>query len=464
MPTSAVLNIRAPGKLVSVEVARIVERLTYGPNQEEIALAENLGPAGYLDAQLSSGPEVNTALEAEIERRYPRMTWTPQRLASLGYNNESGDQLIGATLTRRFRSKRQLHERATEVWSDHFNISMSKVGPELLISHDRDVIRRFALTSFPQLLRATAQSPAMLAYLDNDQSNPAYPCQNYARELLELHTIGVGNFSQKDVKEVARCFSGWTYVRDVANPNYGTFFFDARKHDDGPKTVLGQSIPAGGGQADGVAVLEMLAAHPLTARRIASKIAVWMLGEGAPPTAVSAVENAFKVTGGDIRTMIRTAVNSPYFSSGVKRLKRPAHFLVGTLRALEAEVTSWQDIRFGTLRQLGHVPFEWPLPNGYPYGARPWADQLLPRWNFPFALLNNGVGGMHVDFERAFPPPYSPRHMVERIEAVLFPTGITPEDKTALRKFLAAVPYLDATRSRAAVALAIAMNEYQWTL
>jgi hypothetical protein len=452
-----------PG-LVPLEVARLVERLTYGPTAAELERAAKLGVESYLDYHLGLAPEVDAALEAEILGRYPRLTWSAQQLQGLGYNNESGDQLIGATLTRRHRSLRQLYERTVEFWSDHFNVSLAKTGPALLIQHDRDAIRRFALTSFPQLLKATAQSSAMLAYLDNDQSNATYPCQNYARELLELHTIGVGNYSQKDVREVARCLSGWTFVREEASPDFGKFRFDTKRHDNGPKTVLGTSIPAGGGMTDGHTVLDLLADHPLTARRLATKMTRWILGETAPPDAIASVENAYRVTGGDIRSMIRTAVRHPSFGTGPRRIKRPAHLFIGIVRALEAKVTSWQDVRYGALRQLGHVPFEWPLPNGYPDTVAPWADQLLPRWNFPFALLNNGVGGISVDFGRIFPPPYTPGRVVDQIERVLYPTGMPKVDKTALNKFLAAVSYLDATRSRAAVALAIAMNEYQWTL
>ncbi|MGV3618458.1 MAG: DUF1800 domain-containing protein [Fimbriimonas sp.] len=441
---------------------RLVERLTYGPTAQELAFAAKLGPEAYLQHQLTVAPEVDAALEALIAQRFPRTTWDAHRLQSLGYNNESGDQLIGATLTRRMRSGRQLYERAVEFWTDHFNISLAKTGPALLIQHDRNAIRKHAFGTFPDLLRATAQSPAMLAYLDNDQSNATKPCQNYARELLELHTVGVGVYSQKDVRDVARCFSGWTFVREEARPDFGTFVYDPKRHDDGEKTVLGTAIPAGGGQKDALTVLDLLAKHPRTARRIATKIGRWLIGEGVNDAAVTAIEAAYNATGGDIRAMIRAAVGHETFLTAPRRFKRPAHLFISILRTLNADVQNFQDIRYGYLRQLGHTPFEWPLPNGYPDTMRHWADQMLPRWNFGMALLNNGVGGMQVDFAAHFPPPYNPKHVVQRIEAVLYPAGMDPLDRDDLLKFLSAVPYIDATRSRAAVAVALGMNAFQW--
>ena len=452
-----------PGKTnVQREIVRLVERLTYGPTPQELALASRLGLEGYLDHQLQAPAELDAPLEASVIQRFPRITWDAHRLQSLGYNNESGDQLIGATLTRRHRSRRQLYERTVEFWSDHFNVSLAKTGPALLVQHDRNAIRKHAFGTFRELLGATAESPAMLAYLDNDQSNATRPCQNYARELLELHTIGVGTYSQKDVREVARCFSGWTFVREEARPDFGQFVFDPKRHDNGEKVVLGTVIPAGGGRQDAVTVLDLLAKHPRTARRIATKIGRWLIGEGVPDAAVTAIESAYHATNGDIRAMIRAAVTHGAFASAPKKFKRPAHLFISVLRALNADVQSFQDIRYGYLRQLGHTPFEWPLPNGYPDTLRHWADQMLPRWNFGMALLNNGVGGMKVDFGALFPPPYNSNHVVSRIEDVLFPAGMDPVDREDLRKFLAAVSYMDATRARAAVAVAIGMNAYQW--
>lgn len=441
---------------------RWVERLTYGPTPEELTRAAKLGPEGYLQYQLDAPAGLDAAVEATLAQRFPRTTWDAQHLQSLGYNNESGDQLIGATLTRRLKSQRQLYERAVEFWSDHFNISLAKTGPALLIQHDRNVIRPHAFGTFPALLKATAQSPAMLAYLDNDQSNATKPCQNYARELLELHTVGVGQYSQKDVRDVARCFSGWTFVREEARPDFGTFVYDSKRHDDAEKTVLGTVIPAGGGQKDALAVLDLLAKHPRTARRIATKIGRWLIGEGVTDSAVTAIEAAFNATGGDVRAMIRAAATHETFATAPRRFKRPAHLFISILRALNADVQNFQDIRYGYLRQLGHTPFEWPLPNGYPDTLRHWADQMLPRWNFGMALLNNGVGGMNVDFGALFPPPYKPKNVVQRIEAVLYPAGMDPIDREDLVKFLSAVPYIDATRSRAAVAVALGLNAYQW--
>lgn len=447
---------------VGSESVRVVQRLTYGPTPVEMASANRLGIEGFLQAQLSAEPRLDEALEADIAQRFPRTLWSASRLQGLGYNNESGDQLIGATLLRRCLSKRQLHERLVECWSDHFNVALNKTGPALLIQHDRQVIRKHAMGSFPALLKATAQSAAMLAYLDNDESDARRPCQNYARELLELHTVGVNEFTQEDVREVARCLSGWTFVRRAADPDFGRFHFDPSRHDSGPKKVLGVPIPAKGGLRDGEIVLELLSQSPKTARRVALRLCHLLIGENPPSDVVNRVSDVYLQTKGDIKAMVAAAVRHEAFLVAPPKFKRPAHLFVSMLRAMNAEITSFQDARYGYLRQLGHTPFEWPLPNGYPDQFLHWADQLIPRWNFGFSLLNNGLGGIKVDFPSLFPPPYTPRHVVDRIEAVLYPGGLPSEDRKELIGFLRKVSYLDATRSRAAVAVALGLNAYQW--
>lgn len=442
---------------------RLVERLTYGATEADLRRVAELGFSGYLQEQLQLGRHEDSEFESDVRRRFPRLTWDPHRLQALGYNNESGDQLISATLYRRLKSRRQLYERVVEMWSDHFNIALQKVGPALLIAHDRDIIRKYALTTFPDLLKATAKSPAMLAYLDNDQSNALRPCQNYARELLELHTVGVGMYGQKDVREVARCLTGWTYERAEERADFGAFRFDPSRHDDRDKTVMGRPIPAGSGVRQGEQLLDYLAFHPETMRRVAHRICAWLISEDPPVDAVTAVAAAYATTGGDISKMIETAAGHPSFATSSRSYKRPAHLFLSSLRAMEVRVDHFLDIRYGYLRQLEHTPFEWPLPNGFPVGVRAWADQMLPRWNFGLALLNNGIGGLTLDFDRIFPPPYTPVHVVDRIEAVLFPAGLPKEDRKELIQFLRKVDYLDATRSRAAVALAMGLNAFQWS-
>ena len=245
-------------------------------------------------------------------------------------------ELQRATLLRAVYSERQLFELMANFWENHFSIFANKDADRFLLSEfDRDAIRPFALGNFRDLLGATARSSAMLYYLDNWQSSVQrqYPAtndkpartvgginENYARELMELHTLGVdGGYTQKDVQEVARCFTGWT----IRKPNeVGLFFFNPRTHDNGEKIVLGHKIPAGGGISDGDKVLDILASHPSTANFIATKLARRFVSDDPPRSVINRAAATFLKTSGSIRETLRTIITSPeFFSANAYRVK-----------------------------------------------------------------------------------------------------------------------------------------------
>src|SRR5436189_4360223 len=231
-------------------------------------------------------------------------------------------ELQRAKLLRAVYSDRQLYELMVDFWENHFSIFANKDDDRFLLTgFDRETIRPFAMGRFRDLLGATAHSPAMLFYLDNWRSSVPrpYPArgdkpagtdgglnENYARELMELHTLGVdGGYTQKDVQEVARCFSGWT----IQKPNeQGLFLYRPGLHDDGEKVVLGQKILAGGGVADGERVLDILLHHPATARFIATKLVRRFVSDEPPPALVERVAATFRATEGDIKAMLRALV------------------------------------------------------------------------------------------------------------------------------------------------------------
>ena len=262
-------------------------------------------------------------------------------------------ELQASRILRAVYSERQLQEVMVDFWTNHFNVFAGKGADRwLLPAYDRDTIRPHAMGKFSTLLQATAQSPAMLFYLDNFQSvspnanwqaaarcecwsaaiamdrdeQPPQPQrqrrginENYARELMELHTLGVdGGYTQKDVQEVARCFTGWTIFQprggaaavnammgEAGRRNAGKFFFNARTHDDGEKIVLGHKIPAGGGIKDGLMVLDILARHPSTAKFIATKLVRHFVADNPPPALVDRVAATFTKTDGDIRETLQ---------------------------------------------------------------------------------------------------------------------------------------------------------------
>ncbi len=365
--------------------AHILNRLAFGPRPGDIEALRQSGIKPWIQSQLS--PE--TIDDSALETRLASLSWlreSPERLL-LAYESETAaflrrmkkaekgeiaapqlnaaqqklqERIEVATLpehasvralgelsvdklARAVESKRQLQEVLVDFWGNHFNVDINKGAVlALKIRDDRDVIRPHVFGSFRELLGASAHSPAMLVYLDNARSTREMTArggqkrgglnENYARELMELHTLGVdGGYSQSDVTEVARCFTGWGLDRET-----GTFFFRARAHDEGPKTVLGQKIGLGG-KKDGEKVLDILAASRATARFIARKLCVRFVADNPPTALVERVAAAFSRSNGDLKTTYRAVFEAPEFlSEGAYRakIKSPLEFTVSAVRAL----------------------------------------------------------------------------------------------------------------------------------
>jgi uncharacterized protein (DUF1800 family) len=313
------------------------------------------------------------------------------------------EEITRHTLLRAVYSRRQLFEVMAGFWTDHLNINLEK-GDSIYLkpADDRSVIRAHALGKFRDLIRSSAVSPAMLVYLDgkeNKKSSPDdIPNENYARELLELHTLGVnGGYAQSDVYEVARCLTGW---RLRTRWRKGSVYFDPAAHDDGEKTVLGYRIPAGGGERDLDRVVEIVCSHPSTARHIATKLSRKFVSENPPATLVDRVTKVFADSGGDIKAMLREVLHSVEFKAarGVK-FKRPIHFIASCLRATAAD-THFHKPLVEYLLRMGQAPFQHPTPDGYPDEAAPWLGTLLWRWNFALALGANQIPSVTVEAQR----------------------------------------------------------------
>ncbi len=329
------------------------------------------------------------------------------------------EELTRHSLIRAVYSRRQLFEVMAEFWTDHLNIDLEK-GDCIYLkpADDRDVIRKHALGNFHDLIRASATSPAMLVYLDGRTNKVeknrkgeikpgSKPNENYARELLELHTLGVdGGYSQQDVFEAARCLSGWTVdlMRGMAADMFnvfahprGTPWFRGDWHDDGEKRVLGQVIPAGGGERDLGLLVDIVCSHPGTARHIAKKLCRRFVSIQPPQALVDRVAAEFSNTGGDIKSLLRVIFKSDEFlASRGQLLKRPFKFIVSSLRALAADTHANRPL-VEALNRMGHGLFQYPTPDGYPDEETPWMGTLMWRWNFALALANADVPTVKVD-------------------------------------------------------------------
>jgi uncharacterized protein (DUF1800 family) len=318
----------------------VLKRTSFGAHRDELATIKNLGISNYLEQQLTLPAAVDAALEAEIQAKFPLVLQTPPDLLAGFPDNifNVAIEMISATQYRQTFSKRQLFEVMVEFWSDHFNIHLvNGLGPTLKPYDDRQVIRLHALGNFRDLLHASAKSGAMQFYLDNFLNQAVAPNENYARELMELHTLGVdGGYTETDVKEVARCFTGWS-LRFPGDPggDYGEFVFQPGIHDDLGKQVLGNPIAAGGGQTDGEQVLDMLAAHPSTATFIATKLCQRFISDTPPQAAIDAVATAFTDSLGDIKDTLRALFETPAFLGEADfKFTRPSEYLAGLVRAL----------------------------------------------------------------------------------------------------------------------------------
>jgi uncharacterized protein (DUF1800 family) len=323
-----------------------------------------------------------------------------------------------AKLLRAVYSDQQLSELMVDFWENHFSIFANKDDDRyLLTAFDRETIRPFALARFRDLLGATAHSPAMLFYLDNWRSSVPrpYPArgdkpagvdggfnENYARELMELHTLGVdGGYSQKDVQEVARCFSGWT----IQKPNeQGLFVYRPGFHDDGEKVVLGHKILAGGGYADGERVLDILATHPSTAKFIATKLARRFISDDPPQSVIDRAAAVFLKTDGSIRETLRAIITSPeFFSTAAYRSKvrSPLEYVAAAMRALNAETDGDRPV-LDLIGRMGQSLYGRITPDGYPDRAGQWLSSgaMVARLNFAAALAMNRMRGTTVDFSK----------------------------------------------------------------
>ena len=411
------------------KIIHLLNRISFGPTPKEVQRVRRIGIHAYLNEQLAPQNVPDGAVEEKVAGlKTMRMNsrelfelYPPPKVAKEAGMAMGGAmnaprfiifELQQARLLRAVDSQRQLYELMVDFWSNHFNVFAAKGADRwLMTSYDRDTIRPHALGKFRDLLLATAQSPAMLFYLDNWLSvSPQAPAtrapanvrrrginENYAREIMELHTLGVeGGYSQQDVHEIARCFTGWTLRRPRGDAE---FYFDPRLHDQGAKTVLGARI-ASGGMEDGIRVIDLLARHPATAKFIATKLVRRFVADDTPASLVHRATEAFRRTDGDIRAVLQTVIEAPeFFSPEVyqAKVKKPIEYVASALRLMEAETrVTPQLLRY--LGRMGEPLFLAQPPTGYPDVGSSWisSDMLLTRMNFAIDLVTNRIDGARV--------------------------------------------------------------------
>ena len=385
------------------------QALLRGTPESRVALVESLPDDEQIDVIEALPQPMRNRLAlagSPILRRRIEILSTPGQVVNR--------DLTEGKLLRAIYSDRQLEEVLTDFWFNHFNVYLNKGADRYMVtSYERDVIRPHVFGKFKDLLLATAESPAMLFYLDNWQSaapgmvRPFAPPnqkktglnENYGRELMELHTLGVdGGYTQQDVTEVARCFTGWT----IRQPQQGGgFFFNPRMHDRGEKHVLGVTIPAGGGMEDGLKVLDILAKHPSTARFISKSLAIRFVSDNPPDELIDSMAATFTKTDGDLREVMRTMLNSDEFwaaSNFRSKMKSPLEMVVSAVRAVNGDVENAQQMA-NLMNTLGEPLYLKIEPTGYTNRGADWLNSasLLARMNFANSLAQGKIGGVKVD-------------------------------------------------------------------
>lgn len=466
------------------DIKRFIMTQKASGNTEEMKLRYGVDASKYKsDPQTAQDPE--DAGKTQLEQFASR-----DAIRCIG-------ELQEAKLIRAVLSERQLNEVMVDFWSNHFNIDVKKNECRALKpADDRDVIRPHVLGKFRDLLGASAKSPAMIHYLDNQEnsvvrersdlekaiiaqyigrtfgmdakgivSDKEGPNENYGREIMELHTLGVdGGYTQQDVQEVARCFSGWS-----RNPFIAEFQFQANRHDDGQKTVLGHIIPAGGGIKDGEVVLDILASHPSTAKFISRKLCQRFVSDDPPAALVDRATSAFLISGGDVRRVVQSIVTSPEFFSRAayrSKIKSPFEFAVSAVRAADGEFVTlpplWAKLRAvqegaGTMGyggeklsaakkkslnwevyDMGQPLFAFAAPTGYPEVSSRWVSPgaLIERLNFALALTSQNVSDVHIAPERLLQgvDADQPEAVLDRLSQMLLQGELTPATRQTLKK------------------------------
>jgi uncharacterized protein (DUF1800 family) len=393
--------------------SHLLSRATYGARAADMARVRSIGISRWLDQQLVPGRIDDSALERRLQP-YQALHLSVSELASTYAPQGKGPkrpqqllgELVGAKLTRAAYSERQLEEVMTDFWFNHFNVFFGD-GPVryLVADYERNAIRPHVFGKFHDLLRATARHPAMLLYLDNAMSNARRGInENYARELLELHTLGVdGGYTEEDVREIARAFTGWTLNR--RSRPAAEFQFVRALHDDAMKVVLGRQLPAGRGLEDGEDVLRVLSRHPATAHFIATKLVQRFVSDEPPADFVEELAAVFRKSDGDLRAVTRVLFTSPRFYESrhyQAKVKTPFELVASALRTTNADFRMTAQLA-QTLRSLGQLPYTESAPTGFPATSEEWVNSgaMLNRINFAVALANGRVNGVRTHWDPA---------------------------------------------------------------
>jgi uncharacterized protein (DUF1800 family) len=504
-PSTAILHPQAFTPRDSA--LHVLNRLAYGPRPGEPDRVAAMGVMRWIDRQLDPAHVDDAALGARepqfkvltydrhaladvyfgaLRERRERNLAEPRAADTMGMRDDPGPNArLGRRLARDVAdlvvvraalSERQLAEVMADFWANHFNVFFGKGADRFLLpEYIERTIRPYALGRFADLLRATAQSPAMLVYLDNWQSvapsakaqraggrRPRDINENYARELLELHTLGVdGGYTQQDVVNVARIFTGWSIERPRQG---GAFKFYDRAHDRGEKIVMGVTYPAGHGMDEGLHLLAWLADNPATARHVSHQLCRRFVNDQPPDGCVDDAVAAWQRTHGDIREVLRAIFHGPDFwapENVQAKVKSPLEFVVSALRAVQADPDTTPRLA-QVVARLGQPLYLHVAPDGYPESQDDWVNSgaLLNRMNAGVALAVGKLPGAIVNLDLTIPATSSREQLIAAVDEQILGGAMTENTRRVIREQLRDLD--DPVQARAlAVGLALGGPEFQ---
>ena len=454
---------------ITIPTYALVERLTFGFNASEKALFDAKGWDAYLNYHLAPAQIADSQIDTWMHE-FPSIGTTPYTaLKVYGYDQgyDLFNDLCQSQLIRQTFSNRQLQEVMTEFWLDHFNVFVGAIWTEFLPIFVR-AIRAYSLGSFQTLLTSVVRSGAMLFYLNNIQNDGANHNENFARELLELHTLGAyQGYTEADIYVVRRCLTGWNFRgyynwpwKNTTDVNFGQFQFYPEHHDNEGGYFMGTLITKGD-MAQGTQIISMLANHPNTAKHLVTKLITKFVTETPSAAFVSAAANVYLKNGGNIAAVLKYILGQTVFTANYKpKFKRPLRYVVGTLRASKASLLDCNDIIYNVLQPMRQMPWQWQPPNGYPDAYLAWNNNLLPRWRFASNLAANYMWGARIDPFQTL-TDRSREGVLIFINQTFFAGALPAARITALRTFLA-VNLPTNSKIREAIGLAMTLPDFQW--
>jgi uncharacterized protein (DUF1800 family) len=466
------------------KVDQLMDRLSFGPRPGEYEKLLKSGPEGLkawienqlnpdriddkdLEDKLASMPSLKMNQAelwqnfADFDERIKKMGLDPKSVKSnedekkelrkkIGEDHlpdKIYQDLVAQKLIRAVESRRQLEEVLVDFWFNHFNVDSSKGDVRyMMTAYERDVIRPHLFGKFRDLLSATAHSPAMLFYLDNHLSSGGAKGpglnENYGRELLELHTLGVdGGYTQNDVRELARVLTGWSVDKPKQDAK---FVFKEKQHDPGEKTVLGQHFAPGGGQNEGETMLEVISRSPVTAKYISTLLVRYFVSDHPSPALINRITKTYLASDGDLKKVYRAIFASPEFWARENfhaKIKTPFEYLVSAIRALGGELEVKNQLP-QLLNQMGEPLYRCQPPTGYKNDAASWVNPgaLVERLNFGLQLAANRINGVYTQLPvLKISPKIAEKHpevLVKEIELKLLHAPLSPASrKVVLSEF-----------------------------